>query len=580
MPRDLLLTVREAFVSTIGQTVPKGDADMSVAGQRYTEITVDRSGLVNIPVVGTEEYEKETDATFVTKSDWTQVLDELTSRISVRGPITVAEFMGVALGHATHGYYMRKDVFGEQGDFTTAPEVSQMYGELIGVWCVYNWEMMGKPEAFRLVELGPGRGSLMADLLRGVAQFPDFCRALERGGGVHFVETSPALRVLQRESLKCTRPDGSSVERAQDGGEHRMEDEWDRAEKAGELNLIAPLVWTGRRNAANSVPVSWHRTFEDVVSRGTAKVLDSEGASGSGAPPLFVIAQEFFDALPIHQFEFTKRKQWRERLIDIDPVEASPLPADGKIPDVVDKRHHLRFVLATGETPASKVLLNKSIKSNKHLMKPGTGAEICASGAAIMQDILRAISTCGGAALIVDYGGNGVGENSLRGIQNHEFVHPLKEPGNVDLSADVDFAFLKSVCLNERAVTAKRLEKTGLKNDFTVRGPVTQGDFLRDMQIGARTQCLLEAASSEDEQWAIARAVKRLIDPETFDEEGNKLPGMGIAYKAFAVMAPVPSSLVDVGDGLGKGPDPDAFVIPGFPMPDQVGKGSLPFKIS
>jgi NADH dehydrogenase [ubiquinone] 1 alpha subcomplex assembly factor 7 len=117
--------------------------------------------------------------------------------IEAEGPLTIDRYMGLCLGHARYGYYMRQDPFGRAGDFTTAPEVSQMFGELIGVWCAAAWQAMGAPAPVRLVELGPGRGSLMADLLRAARVVPGFPEAVD----VALVETSPVLRLTQQETL-------------------------------------------------------------------------------------------------------------------------------------------------------------------------------------------------------------------------------------------------------------------------------------------------------------------------------------------------------------------------------------------
>ncbi|NNE83045.1 MAG: hypothetical protein HKN28_03650, partial [Alphaproteobacteria bacterium] len=90
----------------------------------------------------------------------------LARRIAAEGPISVADYMGAALGHPVFGYYMGNDPFGVAGDFTTAPEISQMFGELVGLWCAEVWRLMGSPAPFNLIELGPGRGTLMQDALR------------------------------------------------------------------------------------------------------------------------------------------------------------------------------------------------------------------------------------------------------------------------------------------------------------------------------------------------------------------------------------------------------------------------------
>lgn len=121
----------------------------------------------------------------------------LAERIRASGPIPVSEFMAQALGHPEFGYYMGRDPFGQAGDFTTAPEISQMFGELIGLWCALVWQSMGSPSHVVLAELGPGRGTLMADLLRAAGALPPFAAALD----VHLVETSPALTNRQKQTL-------------------------------------------------------------------------------------------------------------------------------------------------------------------------------------------------------------------------------------------------------------------------------------------------------------------------------------------------------------------------------------------
>ncbi|KAH6792065.1 NADH dehydrogenase ubiquinone complex I [Perilla frutescens var. hirtella] len=148
------------------------------------------------------------------------------------------------------GFYINRDVFGAEGDFITSPEVSQMFGEMVGVWAVCLWEQMGQPDRINLVELGPGRGTLMADLLRGVSKFKNFTASLQ----LHLVECSPALQKLQYQNLKCTRED------AADG------------------DCISML---------SGSPVSWHAMLEQVPT----------------GVPTIIIAHEFYDALPVHQFQ-------------------------------------------------------------------------------------------------------------------------------------------------------------------------------------------------------------------------------------------------------------------------------------
>src|SRR5438045_2766232 len=117
--------------------------------------------------------------------------------VRAAGPITVADYMAMCLADPEHGYYMRREPFGRAGDFITAPEISQIFGELIGLWAVAVWEMMGGPRRFVLAELGPGRGTLMADMLRTAKIKPDFLKAAD----IHLVEMSPRLREIQRQTL-------------------------------------------------------------------------------------------------------------------------------------------------------------------------------------------------------------------------------------------------------------------------------------------------------------------------------------------------------------------------------------------
>ena len=177
--------------------------------------------------------------------------DVLRARIAATGPITIADYMAETLMHPEHGYYATRDPFGAAGDFVTAPEISQMFGELVGLSLAKSWLDQGAPERFSLAELGPGRGTLMSDILRATRSVPGFVEAAE----VHFVETSPKLRKAQ--ALRV--PDAT-----------------------------------------------WHDTMADLP----------EG-------PLWLIANEFFDALPIRQF-VRQGPGWRERIVRMRNGELQP----------------------------------------------------------------------------------------------------------------------------------------------------------------------------------------------------------------------------------------------------------------
>ena len=354
----------------------------------------------------------------------TPLARQLRRRIALAGPISVADYMAEALGHPEHGYYMRGGPFGRPGDFITAPEISQMFGELLGLWCVACWQQMGAPGSTRLVELGPGRGTLMADALRAARQCPAFRDAIT----VHLVESSPVLVAAQRDTL---------------------------ARQAPEM----------------AARTDWHATLDEIP----------EG-------PLLLLANEFFDALPIHQFERTEAG-WRERLITVD--EAG-----------------FQFVLARQASP-HEVLLPPASRD----APAGAVAETCPVGIDIAGAIGRRIASATGAALIVDYGPreSGLGD-SFQAVRRHRAQDVLKDPGDADLTAHVDFETL-----------ARAAAQAGAR----CHGPLPQGQFLRRLGIDARAAALADGATANTAA-DIGAAHRRLIDAAE----------MGTLFKALALNHP------------------------------------------
>ncbi|CAD7695910.1 unnamed protein product [Ostreobium quekettii] len=363
------------------------------------------------------------------------------------GPISVATYMKEVLTNPTHGFYMNRDVLGSSGDFVTSPEISQVFGELIGIWTMLAWEQMGCPRDLRIVELGPGRGTLMADLLRGTAGFSKFASSLR---GIHLVEISKALRALQEAAL-----------RARPG-----------------------LVGEGRPQ------VCWHTSLREVPKDGR----------------LVIIAHEFLDALPVHQFVKTD-KGWREKMIDVaEPHD--PL--------------HFRFVLAANATPAVALLANKRLEwmeqTEQEKLKE---LEASAHTLALVVEVAERVAEQKGVALIVDYGRDGPYEMSLRGIRDHRVVNVLESPGTADLSAHVDFSALK------RAV-----EESG--KDAIVHGPISQGHFLKAMGLEARLETLLQAATPAQAA-ALRSGCERLVGGSEDARQEEGVEGMGEVYKVMAV---------------------------------------------
>lgn len=363
--------------------------------------------------------------------------DRLAARIARFGPITVADYMAAALTDPEDGYYMTGDPFGAGGDFVTAPEVSQMFGELIGLWCADTWARMGAPDPVLLVELGPGRGTLMADALRALGVAPD-CRAALRP---QLVEISPALAARQRQTL-----------------------------------------------AAQGVEASWHERLDRVP----------EG-------PLLVIANEFFDALPIRQFE-RRPEGWCERLVGLDPGGPSG-PSGPSSPSGPSDRE-LAFTLGPPGVRAQV-----SIPAALQAAPAGAVVEVSAPGMAIAGEIGRRLAAHGGAALIVDYGHAAPRSGAtLQAVRRHARHDVLAEPGSADLTAHVDFTALAGAATQAGA---------------RAHGPVDQGALLQALGIDARAETLRRGAAPAQVA-AVDAARHRLIDAAE----------MGTLFKALALSHP------------------------------------------
>jgi len=350
----------------------------------------------------------------------TALKQQLIKRIEATGPITLAAYMAECLMHPEHGYYQKQAVFGAEGDFTTAPEVSQMFGEMIGLWLADRWIKMGRPDAVKLIELGAGRGTLMADILRATEPVEDFQAAIT----VHFVETSTQLRAQQAERM--------------------------------------PI--------AHATTTQWHDTLASVPS-------------DDGVPSL-IIANEFFDALPIHQYEKSGGK-WVERMVG---------SIDGEL------------ALVGGPCGPQFSLINDAIKAGPE----GSIAEVCPAALTVVGDIAERLNTGGGAALVVDYGyRKAAAGDTFQAMQNHAFTDPFTAPGEADLTAHVNFEMLKT------AATEKGLNALG---------PAMQGMFLMAIGLGARAQ-VLAGQGDEAFQASILSDLKRLTATDQ----------MGTLFKVLAL---------------------------------------------
>ncbi|KAM4522564.1 protein arginine methyltransferase NDUFAF7, mitochondrial [Odontesthes bonariensis] len=354
------------------------------------------------------------------------VLKHLTSKIISTGPISVAEYMREVLTNPVTGYYVRNNMLGPDGDFITSPEISQIFGELLGVWIVSEWMGAGRPKRLQLVELGPGKGSLAGDILRVFSQLRSVLN--EASVSLHLVEVSAALSLVQAQNLT-----GNSCQ--------EVDNEDDRVYRRGET--------------ASGLPVSWYRRLEDVPEEFS-----------------IFVAHEFFDALPIHKFQRTE-KGWREVMVDVDP----------------DKPDKLRFVVVPGATLASASLVQADERRHH--------VEVCAEGGVVVQQLARRIVEDGGAALIADYGHNGTKTDTFRGFKGHQLHDVLAAPGTADLTADVDFSYLRRMAGGGVACV----------------GPVTQRTFLRNMGIDTRMQVLLRSCSDPSTRKQLISSYDMLTNP-------------------------------------------------------------------
>lgn len=334
----------------------------------------------------------------------------LIDRITTTGPISLSDYMAECLLHPKHGYYSTRDPFGVDGDFTTAPEISQMFGELLGLCLAQAWLEQGSPEQFVLAELGPGRGTLMVDVLRATKGVPGF----HDNAKITLVEASPKLRDIQRERL-------------------------------ADYN------------------VTW---------------ADNVGDLPDG--PLYLLANEFFDALPIRQFLYAD-EGWCERCVGVK---------DGEL------------VFGIGDP-----IEVPSLSHRRKDCRVGDLVEVCSAASAIAEDIAKQIAKFGGVAIIVDYGDWHSLGDTVQALCNHEYDSPLAHPGQADITAHVDFEALAIAAVSHTPVTKM----------------LPQGELLGRLGIAQRAEVLAQGLSGDMLQ-THQTALKRLTEPTE----------MGTLFKAIA----------------------------------------------
>ncbi|MGC2630248.1 MAG: SAM-dependent methyltransferase [Rhodomicrobium sp.] len=370
----------------------------------------------------------------------TPLARKLAARMSAEGAVTLQDYMETCLYDPEYGYYKQRDPLGREGDFITAPEISQVFGELIGLWAGETWRIAGEQEV-RLIELGPGRGTLMADALRALRVLPGFLES----ASVHLIETSAPLRAAQEKALSGVR-----------------------------------------------CPVSWHERIEQVPP----------GAA-------IVIANEFFDCLPVRQFAFDDAAGlWRERTIGFaDGSFRFELGSKGmEVPPHSVSLPRWREDAVSPSPPVERAGVRGSLTG----IEDGDIVEVRPGAAGILQTFAARTAVAPLAALIVDYGYSQPSYgDTVQAVSRHRFAGLFEAPGEADLTAHVDFGALVQI--------AKELNLDAL-------GPMPMGEWLLRLGLEARVRQLMSRATAE-EATEIRSRVSRLVDPAQ----------MGVLFKALVI---------------------------------------------
>ena len=347
-----------------------------------------------------------------------KILELIKEKILSNGPINLADYMKICLTHPEYGYYIKNKPIGTTGDFITSPEISQMFGELIGLWIVQIWIDHKKPKNFSLVELGPGNGTLMVDILRSTKMIEGFHDALD----LILIEISPTLQQVQKKSL-------------------------------------------------GSFRIQWQTEIRSLPEQ-----------------PTIIIANEFFDSLPIRQFK-RDSNEWLEVMISIE--DSNKKECNQLCFELIDIGKKKQFPSETDDIPN------------------GTIIEISEMTQKTINYISDHIHKNSGAALIIDYGKEGNVGDTFQAVRQHQYSNPLKSPGLTDLTSYVDFSEIRNSA-----------EKSGL----IATKLTTQADFLKNLGIEKRAKILAEKLQN-DELLLHQAALKRLIH---YREMGDLFKVMGL----------------------------------------------------
>lgn len=457
------------------------ETDAQIKGPKPLEIIGPDGKPIIIPdnsfVMEERERMEPLDSNLSNSENLTRIIKNM---IKTTGPISISHFMKQCLIDPQYGYYTtRNPLDAKTGDFITSPEISSTFGEMCGLWffnafiqqlkyqATYNREKFDiKKKTFRMVEFGPGKGTLMFDMVRTLKRFVKNSNPFE----IVFVEKS---EVLIRE-------------------QHRtMCDDFTELKKIDDFTFESKSKWGDK--------ITWLKDDKPRL----------EGIDYMN----FVMAHEFFDALPMNRFVKTS-KGWREFLVDIRPdaKKASLLTntPNSKDPGLEKKRHEAEFVIVEAPYATPQTAIPKTNPRYESLPE-NSEVEISAESHSYIyefSDILKSSDV--GAGLIIDYGTVTIPVNTLRGIKDHKFVNPLGDVGEVDLSIDVDFGSLAEI-----------LKQNKFETDIA-----EQGDFLNNMGLGYRMDQLLSSnVDNEETKEKLIAAYKRLT--------GKSLESMGKIYKVL-----------------------------------------------
>ena len=343
----------------------------------------------------------------------------LKKRILNFGPISISDFILEANLNSKFGYYNNHLPFGEKKDYVTSPEISQMFGELIALWTIECWKKIGEPKKFNIIELGPGSGILMTDFLRVIKLYPKFIKKCNQ---IYLFEISPFLKKIQKKTL---------------------------------LKIENKILQK----------IKWIKNLNDIPET-----------------PFVLIANEFFDALPIKQIQLTKIG-WRERMLNYNKKKKS-------------------FFISYSINPT---ILEKFLPKKKKCKKIGSIYEIPFNMLSFLENLFNKIKKTKSTCLIVDYVKNKKFQSSLKSIKNQKIISPLKEIGNSDISTHVDFDLIKEIS-----------KKFNLNN----YGPITQRKFLINLGILFRAKILIKNANSGQKK-KIQNSLDFLINKKKMGEIFN-----------------------------------------------------------